>query len=1085
MDKVLHTMLTNYANIYYKNSYFNCYFLIALTFIIKEVNSVPSELTFIINKQNASHIVPICIGEGEVLNSAIAWIYPLVDSPKDLPRIDSNYLPISNNEYNCNFGKSKSCSSKWETDKWKVSEFDMHSFKPILDSRWENFPTYLTSNLTEEFNVRLDIPNVFEIGISIRAAKNAEIFLCEGWSPQRHACYYINIGGPDNKQSLLRKYKNGIPDKFSKNDTKLAKYKHEVGVLSDEDWKTFSLSLDTNGTIKLNECTDNVTIINYNDKNPLKPINVIVRSKNEKALWKIHKNEYIFTTKKNMSKFGPELQLYGSRLCISLHVSICKYCGLRFFAFFNGEKKILNDIAKDNGSDELLWEELKLIHSNIFNNSVQIYVETYFTKKVERENGFWAIDDIRMCWENEIRMTKLVLDNVTDKDFEKSHITCEVLKNPMWRPIHVVASNPSTNLIYNSTSTSTSIKLFWNSSEDTYPQYSVVQYEGNHICKNDGVSNEELINTQRMKSQGYLIGKGNHVDIQNLVPYTSYNITFWNVIDDDTMNYIEMYTLATEIPTKEEIPRVIKMTIYDTINKIEWKEPKCTVQYGPLFYQIYVKNQNGNDTKHYLDILTKYNFENLLPFTNYTIEIETARKLENFNKTKSYIKTIHNFTTKAGIAPKVNNIELYCTNDKSASIRFDLPSNCKGLPTVVQVRWCHPLILSGCVSEQHNLTKCKLWDSKYCVEVNNLIKGNEYKFNLSIKNRDTFIFGEEESIKGKAIERVPGKPSNLTYHIIKGKKGGSPCNLNISWDHPYEQNGTITMFDVILEETSYDLAADTLRTIREILKIDERSYQKRYSYIVNYLSYGTPYKISVRAVNDIYKGDFEFLNMKTDNVETYTDQTPEFINSTNETITFKLPPVDQDLSMLIVVVQDYDNSKTHILDDIVKLEMFHSKYKLCNDFGDTWVAKTLMLSGGEESLLVIGDHTTSYIPHLQKNILNKPLDSDTEYCFTFAFINQHDNTDRIDVYHYKHVYTQRNNIAQAQDDIKDKSGNVAVYVVPILCIFLLLVGCGVWFFRRYFIKKRRDGEHIYESMPFDDCIPDAVSNDSYDKLVHT
>lgn len=94
----------------------------------------------------------------------------------------------------------------------------------LINLFFKAFPTYLTSNKTKEFSTRIDIPDSFEVGISIRTAKNAEILICEGWDPHNYPCYYLNIGSSDNKQIFLRKYES-LPNKLSKNDTKLAKYK--------------------------------------------------------------------------------------------------------------------------------------------------------------------------------------------------------------------------------------------------------------------------------------------------------------------------------------------------------------------------------------------------------------------------------------------------------------------------------------------------------------------------------------------------------------------------------------------------------------------------------------------------------------------------------------------------------------------------------------------------------------------------------------------------------------------------------------------------------------------------------------------
>lgn len=91
----------------------------------------------------------------------------------------------------------------------------------------------------------------------------------------------------------------------------------------------------------------------------------------------------------------------------------------------------------------------------------------------------------------------------------------------------------------------------------------------------------------------------------------------------------------------------------------------------------------------------------------------------------------------------------------------------------------------------------------------------------------------------------------------------------------------------------------------------------------------------------------------------YIDQTPEYIRCTNETMSFQLPPLDWRLnsSTLVVIVQDYDPTKTYISDDVLDLEMFDNKNKLCNNFGDTWIAKEIK---------VISFVTASF----QKNVLN-------------------------------------------------------------------------------------------------------------------
>ncbi|KAL3287622.1 hypothetical protein HHI36_002091, partial [Cryptolaemus montrouzieri] len=55
------------------------------------------------------------------------------------------------------------------------------------------FPTYYISNATKDFKHRIEIPKVFKLGFSVRASQQIEIFICEGWDPNRYPCYYFNI----------------------------------------------------------------------------------------------------------------------------------------------------------------------------------------------------------------------------------------------------------------------------------------------------------------------------------------------------------------------------------------------------------------------------------------------------------------------------------------------------------------------------------------------------------------------------------------------------------------------------------------------------------------------------------------------------------------------------------------------------------------------------------------------------------------------------------------------------------------------------------------------------------------------------
>lgn len=1042
------------------------------------------DLTLIIKDLYSNRTESICIAEANVLNTGIGWIFPIESDIEKLPKIDNEYVPNINKELNCNFVKTEHCNNFWKLDGWHHSKVEAFAYKPILDTRWESFPTYLTSNKTKEFSTRIDIPDSFEVGISIRAAKNAEILICEGWDPHNYPCYYLNIGSSDNKQIFLRKYES-LPNKLSKNDTKLAKYKSESGILSEDEWKNYALRLYENGTLTLLDIHRNILLINYRAK-PIKPINLLMRSKFYNALWKIHKNEYIYTNTAKTIPFGPTFQIYGNNLCVALYVALCKNCGMSFFIKYNDQQKILKEIQ--NKGDEIEWKEIKLLYSNILDDNLQLFVETKFLNDTNR-TGFWAVDDVRICIENELKVSRL-LTLKSLKETQKTPPTCQVLNYPIWRPSHHVFSSSSANeLTYNSTK-STSIRLSWTGSGGSihsYQEYYLIQYEGMDICRPQDAENL-IENKSRKKSKGYVVDKGSSIIIKDLIPYTNYNVIIHNIIDDNKNSY-EISTMATDVPTKEELPRNIKIKPEDNEVAFSWPKPKCNETYGPILYKIEITDFDHIHEETFVDVKTNYTIKGLKPYTNYTLKIRSTRRIENLNNTKLSILNVYSFATQPGLAPKVKNLELYSIDKYSASLRFDLPDTPGGLPIEAQIQWCHPLYESQCNFDIRNLTKCKLWDNRYCIDVNSLIVGYDYKFLVSIKNEDTFTFGAEVAVKGIATDRVPGEPTNITYRMVDCKKSLDYCHLNVSWDHPYYPNGTITKFDILLYEASFTDVGDTIKRIYEILPIEDKKYKKAYSYIIKYITYNTPYLISIRAANDVYKGNTTSLHIKTDNIMDYIDQTPEYIRCTNETMSFQLPPLDWRLnsSTLVVIVQDYDPTKTYISDDVLDLEMFDNKNKLCNNFGDTWIAKEIKLSKATPPIVVIGDKTSSYISQLEREVQNKPLTPSTEYCFTFILINQYKESETIVVYHMKHHITEHTiRIFAPHKNEPVKRTNVALYLIPVL-ILLLLISCGAWLTYRYMKKKKQqsvNNEPIYESMPFDDYFTDAVSNRTYDRLIH-
>lgn len=67
-------------------------------------------------------------------------------------------------------------------------------------------------------------------------------------------------------------------------------FQSEANLLSDEEWRNFVLSLDENGTLILSEKHKDTVLMNFADKEPYKPTYFFIRSRNDTALWKIHKS---------------------------------------------------------------------------------------------------------------------------------------------------------------------------------------------------------------------------------------------------------------------------------------------------------------------------------------------------------------------------------------------------------------------------------------------------------------------------------------------------------------------------------------------------------------------------------------------------------------------------------------------------------------------------------------------------------------------------------------------------------------------------------------------------------------------------
>lgn len=79
---------------------------------------------------------------------------------------------------------------------------------------------------------------------------------------------------------------------------------------------------------------------------------------------------------------------------------------------------------------------------------------------------------------------------------------------------------------------------------------------------------------------------------------------------------------------------------------------------------------------------------------------------------------------------------------------------------------------------------------------------------------------------------VPGAPTNVTYRIVDCSETTEYCHLNVTWLHPYNQNSSITAFNIILNSTDKHQDNEDSKYIQEVYKVENDTYYSYYTYQV-------------------------------------------------------------------------------------------------------------------------------------------------------------------------------------------------------------------------------------------------------------
>ncbi|XP_060534337.1 uncharacterized protein LOC132706804 [Cylas formicarius] len=1030
---------------------------LAIWAAVLPVDGVEVDLTYIL-KREKSKVRPSCIAEGLERYDAVGWVYPMPADGTGIPNITTKFVPALHNDFNCKFSKNDLCNIRWSIKDWYIDESSPRTRQFIGDLRWEDLPTLFVSNSSKEFEHRFHVEKAARIGFSVRASGKIEIFLCSGWNPRNYPCYYFAV---TEREIFLYKYST-LPKTIEEPhpSTSLDSFKAFSNVLADDEWRNFEVSVDEGGTVSLVDKNLNRALIKYNDSEPLQAMYFLMRSQ-EPSLWKISENQFMYTKTAQISRMGPQLFTTYKDLCVSVLVSTCDRCALTFFRLNGTSKKILNRVAP---TDER-WIEIKLKEEKIDTEKINIFVQTHFDdEKLERAEGFWAIDNVRVCNENEVKVSFLkVNQDFEEDDLSVDTISCQMVSKPNWRPVRLDYDEIKEFPPVKTVSNQSTITLSWQQEDpDNLISYFIF-YQGNDICRSS-----ETTNSERVKSSGFLVTKNNQFTVRDLVPFTAYNITISSVLHENDRQLV-VSTIQTDEPTFEEVPFNIRVRPLDAAVNVTWDKPGCASTYGRLIYNLAVVDRS-NRTQKSIEMQTdnSYLIRGLEAYTPYTLTVTTARNARNLVKGVHLYNVSVNFTTLPGVADEVVNLEVYAIGTKVAYLRYDLPESARGVPEEVQVRRCNALSFAKCRSSVSKIERCRLWRKKFCVDVNYLMPHQQYVFKVSVKNVDTNAFGKEAEINGHTVDRVPGAPENITYRIVDCHSTTDYCHLNISWFHPSYPNGTITSFQIVLNGTNYNYTdSEEDEAIHEIYKIVNETYLPQYTYQIKYVPYSTTYNLYIRSSNNKYRSAYSTATVKTADIGDHIDQSPKLLGKSDKALVFKLPHLDRRLNSytVTVAVQDYNVSKAIDLETIANSKVADN---LCHSFGDTWIVGNLTIANNNNKTLTISgvDEDHKIKPH-------------TKYCVIFIITNNYREEEH-DVVYYEKLETPEE--PEPKDDVLPASSSSRLYWL-LLLLLLIPIGFVIYRYvrRRRITARKRDAlENVYESLPFEE----NFTNRTYDQLIH-
>ncbi|KAF7280024.1 hypothetical protein GWI33_006457 [Rhynchophorus ferrugineus] len=1037
---------------------------------------VTSSEVFTRIKREQHKIQGVCVEKGSEPYDAIGWIYPLKDSENEETK--TKYLPDIQNQYNCNFNSPNGCSVKWRMQNWYIDNNSSKTTEFSGDSRWDDIPTIMLNeahNISGPFPISVGHKN----GISIRSSEPVGISLCPKTSQSSDPCYNINISKYQIKLYKFTTWQD--KSSFAKNHLPLQSYKgtRRTEIISENEWRNFEVSFNENGNIRFVDKHLGKIFIEYADKDFGNFSTMLATLHSEgKSAWKIIKNEFMYTNRAMISNMGPRLILPYKDLCISLYVATCNNCEMLFFYKYGRSKNILKHVKSTNEN----WVEIKIKEADMSVFNLDLLVETKFVNGTNSTEGWWAIDDVRVCHENEIKVNQLKLTSIQNDQEVTNNTYCHVIGKRSLRPeipslCDKMKSSPQINI----ETRATYIKLSW-PQEDPYNLTTyTLSYQGIDEC------NLDMRRSERSRSSGFLTSNQSEFIIKDLVPKTKYHITISSLLCWKNKDISEE-TLESDEPYIDELPFKMKIQTTFTTADLTWNTPSCNSRKGGLVYTLTLSIPGSNIITEKIENRTNntYKFTDLKPSTIYTVRIWSARTVQKLKAINQRNMLEFNFTTPSEVIPLVENAEIYAIGSNIAYVRYELPLWAIEAKAEIRASLCMVNSLARCRESVLEPEPCALWKNKYCLSVYNLVNSRIYNISLEIKDKWSDRFGEKKTLIAYTEDKVPEPAQNVSYEIIPGEQDPTHCTLHINWQIPYFPNGIINTFNIFLSSATEEIVWSY--EVPKMLPII-------YSHQVPNINCDDKYILTIQSANAGYNKNYTTVVFQKKNIQDYLIRKPELVFNNEDSLVLQPPIFNQTLdSTIYVIVQDTDTTgkdaslqQLHIIN-----EQIINVKKLCLPFG-----RPIMLL-----LFKVVNSGSSGDIFLNKSVENL-FKTSTFYCVTYI-IKSHYHGQELELTEYQILTIPRKPVTHTSNSSPINTQNQSLsepikwkfYSFNRWWLILLIIPFSftLFFLIRFIIasetkrreqkktyQKKEEPEHVYESiLYYEQCSNSKL----YDKLFH-